>query len=69
MQSNARGPRSLLAMALLLMLLSLTSMTGCGWLYKENKIVVVDGAELIMVKKSTLNTLISDNEALLLNCH
>jgi hypothetical protein len=47
-------------MALVLTLLLLISMTGCSKPY-----VVVDGNEMVTVKKSTLDTLYSDNERLL----
>ena len=54
---NERRFRKLMAV---LMLLLLTSMIGC-----KGSLVVVDGDEMISVKKSTLDTLYSDNERLL----
>lgn len=49
--------------ALLLTLLLLSSMTGC--LKSSPHIVVVEGEELITVRKSTIDRLYSDNERLL----
>jgi len=47
-------------MVLGLMLPALISMTGCG-----GRFVVVDGEEVVTVKKSTLDHLYVDNEMLL----
>jgi len=47
-------------MAVALMLPALISMTGCG-----GRFVVVDGEEVVTVKKSTLDHLYVDNELLL----
>lgn len=57
---NNFGKRWPLMMLLPLMLLLLISMTGCSGRY-----VVIQGEELVTVKKSTLDNLYRDNEQLL----
>ena len=44
-----------------LMLLSLSSMTGCA----SPSVVIIPGGETVTVQKQTLDNLYSDNEALL----
>ena len=48
--------------ALLLTLLLLTSTTGC---LRSSRYIVVEGEEMISVRKETLDRLYSDNERLL----
>jgi len=49
--------------AIVLLLLLLTSMTGCN-----KHFVVIKGTETVVVPKAILDQLLSDNEQLLLHC-